>query len=96
MIRFLSPALMLRVCIGNLATSQPNGGESTDPPKGQRVFYASHSLMWYVPDPLSELAAAAGIKGHNLVRVQTLESSKTIQHSKSHSAIYAVWLSAMR
>lgn len=49
-------------------------------PKGLRVFYASHSLMWYVPKPLGEMAEAAGIKGHKLVGLQSLGASKTSQH----------------
>jgi hypothetical protein len=49
-------------------------------PRGLRVFYASHSLMWYVPKPLGEMAEAAGIKGHQLVGLQSLGASKTIQH----------------
>jgi hypothetical protein len=49
-------------------------------PKGLRVFYASHSLMWYVPKPLGEMAEAADIKGHQLVGLQSLGASKTIQH----------------
>jgi hypothetical protein len=48
--------------------------------KGQRVFYASHSLMWYVPTPLGELAEAAKIKGHKLVGLQSLGASRTLQH----------------
>jgi hypothetical protein len=48
--------------------------------KGQRVFYASHSLMWYVPTPLGELAKAAKIKDHKLVGLQMLGASKTLQH----------------
>lgn len=48
--------------------------------KGLRVFYASHSLMWYIPKPLGEMVEAAGIKGHKLVGLQSLGASKTIQH----------------
>jgi len=48
--------------------------------KGLRVFYASHSLMWYVPKPLGEIAKAAGIEGHQLVGLQSLGASRTIQH----------------
>jgi hypothetical protein len=62
-------------------------GQDKDPakkqdavPKGQRVFYASHSLMWYVPTPLGEMAEAAGIKDHKLLGLQKLGGSKTIQH----------------
>jgi hypothetical protein len=51
-------------------------------PSGQRVFYASHSLMWYVPGPLGEMAEAAGIKGHKLAGLQKLGASKTTQHWK--------------
>jgi hypothetical protein len=49
-------------------------------PRGLRVFYASHSLMWYVPKPLGEMTEAAGIKGHTLVGLQSLGASRTIQH----------------
>lgn len=49
-------------------------------PKGQSVFYASHSLMWYVPELLGELATAAGIQGHELVGLQKIGASRTLQH----------------
>lgn len=49
-------------------------------PKGQRVFYASHSLMWYVPQPLAGLAVAAGIRGHEVAGVQAIGASRTLQH----------------
>lgn len=54
--------------------------EQFSAPKGLRVFYASHSLMWYVPKPLGEITDAAGIKGHKLVGLQSLGASKTSQH----------------
>ena len=49
-------------------------------PRGQRVFFASHSLMWYVPPPLGEMAEAAGIKDHKLAGLQMLGASRTLQH----------------
>ncbi|EDY16576.1 hypothetical protein CfE428DRAFT_5855 [Chthoniobacter flavus Ellin428] len=49
-------------------------------PKGQRVFYVSHSLMWYVPQPLAEMAVAAGIRGHEVTGVQAIGASRTLQH----------------
>jgi hypothetical protein len=49
-------------------------------PKGQHVFYAAHSLMWYVPTPLGEMAEAAGIKEHKLAGLQSLGGSRTLQH----------------
>ena len=49
-------------------------------PEGRKVFYASHSLMWYVPVPLGELAAAAGIKDHSIVGLQRIGASRTLQH----------------
>lgn len=54
--------------------------EAAAPPQGQRVFYASHSLMWYVPTPLGELTEAAKIKDHKLVGLQMLGASKILQH----------------
>jgi hypothetical protein len=80
---------ILLVC-GFLALTSPvlPGGPKQDakpdkqpaPPNGLRVFFASHSLMWYAPKPLGEMAEAAGIKGHKLVGLQSLGASKTLQH----------------
>ncbi len=50
------------------------------PPKGLRVFYASHSLMSYVPKLLPEMAAAAGIQGQEIVGVQVIGGSRILQH----------------
>jgi hypothetical protein len=50
------------------------------PPHGVRVFYASHSLMWYVPEPLGALATAGGIKDHKLAGLQKIGASRTLQH----------------
>lgn len=55
-------------------------GQQSATPQGVRVFYASHSLMWYVPKPLGEMAEAAGIEGHKLVGLQSLGASTTLQH----------------
>jgi len=50
------------------------------PPDGLRVFTAGHSLHWYVPDILAELASAYGIENHEKAGVQRLGVSRTIQH----------------
>jgi hypothetical protein len=55
-------------------------GHPPSSPKGQRVFYASHSLMWYVPQPLASLTSAAGITGHEVAGVQAIGASRTLQH----------------
>jgi hypothetical protein len=47
---------------------------------GQRVFYASHSLMWDMPPVLTEQAAAYGIDGHTVVGVQRIGVSRASQH----------------
>jgi hypothetical protein len=49
-------------------------------PAGQRVFYASHSLMWDMPPVLAQLAGAYGIKGHTVLGVQRIGVSRTMQH----------------
>ena len=87
MARFISATLL--VC-GFLALTSPvlPGGvkqgvkpdKQPAPPKGLRVFFASHSLMWYAPKPLGEMAEAAGIKDHKLIGLQSLGASKTLQH----------------
>ncbi len=79
MLRVMSLALMTLGCLTGPVRSQ-SGGTPADPPKGLRVFYASHSGMWYVPDPLGELAEAARIKDHKTVGLQKLGASTTLQH----------------
>ena len=59
---------------------QKSKQDATSAPMGQRVFFAAHSLMWYVPTPLGELAEAAAIKDHKLVGLQSLGASRTLQH----------------
>ena len=76
---FLLAAILLPVQVAGEAQAPANQQEGAAP-KGQRLFYASHSLMWYVPTPLGELADAAGIKGHKLVGLQRLGASRTAQH----------------
>ena len=78
MVRVASLALITLGCLTVPVRSQPRD-EPADPPKGQRVFYASHSGMWYVPDPVGELAESAKIKGHK-VGLQKLPASRTLQH----------------
>jgi hypothetical protein len=79
MVRVVSLALITLGCLTVPVRSQPRD-EPADPPKGQRVFFASHSGMRHVPDPLGELAESAKIKGHKKVGLQHLGASKTIQH----------------
>ena len=76
MARFLLTSLLV---LGCLAGFSPARDQKSHPP-GLRVFFASHSLMWYVPKPLGEMAKAAGIQDHKLVGLQPLGASKTIQH----------------
>ena len=79
MVRLVSLALMMLGCLTVPARAQPRD-EPAAPPKGQRVFFASHSGMWFVTDPLGELAESAKIKGHKKVGLQRLGASKTLQH----------------
>jgi hypothetical protein len=79
MVRVMSLALMTLGYLTVAVRSQP-GGPPADPPKGQRVFFASHSGMSFVPDPLGELAESARIKDHKTVGLQKLGASRTLQH----------------
>lgn len=79
----LTVLLVYGLLAGN-SHAQPGGTKPSpkpdeQPPKGLRVFFASHSLMWYAPKPLGEMAEAAGIKNHKLVGLQSLGASKTLQ-----------------
>jgi poly(3-hydroxybutyrate) depolymerase len=51
-----------------------------DKPVGQRVFYASHSLMWDMPPVLAQQVEAYGIKGHTIVGHQRIGVSRASQH----------------
>jgi len=79
MLQVMSLALMILGCLTGAVRSQSSGTPG-DPPKGLRVFFASHSGMWFVPDPLGELAEAARIKEHKTVGLQKLGASRTLQH----------------
>jgi hypothetical protein len=54
--------------------------QETGKPAGQRVFYASHSLMWDMPPVLAEQAKAYGIKDHTIAGHQRIGVSRTMQH----------------
>lgn len=79
MIRALFVVLLTLECLTPSVYAQSNG-ETPHPPKGRRVFFASHSLMWYVPDPLGEFTEAVKIDGHKTVGLQKLGASRTLQH----------------
>jgi hypothetical protein len=81
MVRALSLALMMLGCLTVPVRSQPRDAPA-DPPQGQRVFFASHSGMRHVPEPLGELAESANIKGHKTVGLQMLRASRTLEHWK--------------
>jgi enterochelin esterase-like enzyme len=80
----LLAGVALAVALPALASGQekvPGGKQgAAGAPRGLRVFVCGHSLHWYIPAPLGELAAAAGIKEHKLVGSQSLGASKTLQH----------------
>ena len=75
--------IALLLVVGGLAgasSAQEQKPDQNPAPPGLRVFFASHSLMWYAPEPLGEMVEAAGIKGHKLVGLQSLGASRTLQH----------------
>jgi hypothetical protein len=76
--------LILATAVPTLAIGQDKGPapkqDTPSAPKGLRVFVCGHSLHWYIPTPLTELAQAAGIKDHKIVGTQQLGASKTLQH----------------
>ena len=50
------------------------------PPKGQRVLICGHSFHVFVGGPLATIAAAAGIKDHVNLGVQSIGGSTVTQH----------------
>jgi len=61
-----------------LAAGEPAATRPVE--KGQRVFTAGHSFHVFMPNLLRELAAAADIKEHTQVGVQSLGGSRVVQH----------------
>jgi hypothetical protein len=59
--------------------SAPAAAPVATAPAGQRIFYATHSLMWDVPDPLTEEVKAFGVKEHVIAGVQRMGFSRTQQ-----------------
>jgi hypothetical protein len=60
--------------------SRASPAQAGEKPAGQRVFYASHSLMWDMPPVLAQQVEAYGIKGHTIVGHQRIGISRTMQH----------------
>jgi hypothetical protein len=54
----------------NRMVSAPAPKADEEKPAGRRLVYASHSLMWDIPDILAAEAKAYGIKDHVVVGVQ--------------------------
>ena len=80
MVRFMLTLLLTFGCLAGSSLAQEQKPDQTSAPVGLRVFFASHSLMWYAPKPLGEMVETAGIKGHKLVGLQSLGASRTLQH----------------
>lgn len=65
---------------GVCSAQTDNSANATDAkPAGMKVYYASHSLMWDMPNVLTKLTEAYGIKGHTVVKVDQLGVSRTSQ-----------------
>src|SRR4051794_14675102 len=48
--------------------------------KGLRVYWATHSNLWYVPDPFGVLAKAAGFSDYKQVGHTRIGASRVEQH----------------
>jgi len=53
---------------------------SDAPPHGRCIFTCGHSFHVFVPALLSEMAAAAGITGHETVGLSSIGGSRVMQH----------------
>src|SRR5688500_13277875 len=72
----------LAIALGGarLAADEATAATPGQTETGQRIFSAGHSFHVFVPGILSEMAKAAGIKGHTQVGVQSLGGSRVVQH----------------
>jgi hypothetical protein len=69
----MATCLLLASC-----ASSSGASDAASIPPGQRMFYASHSLMWDVPAPLAEVVKAFGITNHSH-SIQQMGFSRTQQ-----------------
>ena len=59
----------------------PASAQDAQPlPAGMRVFYTGHSFHMFVVPQIDQLAASAGIQGHQLAGRQGIGGSRVIQH----------------
>lgn len=54
--------------------------ERAAPPAPQRVYSVGHSFHVFMPNILSDMAAQAGVQGHQQVGVSAIGGSRVIQH----------------
>lgn len=74
---------LLTVCCAVLSLSASSAAEhpaAQAPRKGLRVATAGHSFHVWMPALLKEMAAGAGITGHEIATVQGIGGSRVIQH----------------
>jgi len=74
----LTTAIAAPLVLASIASTSGNAAEAAAVPAGQHMFYASHSLMWDVPEPLAEMVKADGITNHTLA-IQRMGFSRTQQ-----------------
>jgi hypothetical protein len=68
----------LLVTLGGLTS--PARLVAADPPKGLRVFTAGHSFHMPMPDPLAQVAKAAGVSGHKIAGRHGIGGSTVTMH----------------
>jgi hypothetical protein len=71
---------ILTACFAVLSWSAVSVVVAETPPKGLRVATAGHSFHVWMPALLKEMAAGAGITGHEIATVQGIGGSRVIQH----------------
>ena len=74
----LTSAMAVSLALTSCATSAGTKSKANAIPAGQNMFYASHSLMWDVPEPFNEMAKAYGITNQT-IGIQRMGFSRTLQ-----------------
>jgi hypothetical protein len=77
---YLSVATLLG-CLVAVGTAVPTDlWPKAAPPKGKNIQWVGHSFHWFLPKPVSQLAAEAGIQGHADVGIDRIGASLPCQH----------------
>jgi hypothetical protein len=77
---FIAACLFALGILGLWSEPQASAGDKPAPPKGQRIAWAGHSFLMFVPPIVLNSATGAGIKDQSYPALSGIGGSRVIQH----------------